>query len=45
VAPSQLADGKLFDFMTLRADPADPAGAAIAQDSDLYLPAIRVVNL
>jgi len=45
VAPSQLADGKLFDFNTLRADPAAPAGAAIAQDQDLYLPAIRVVNL
>ncbi len=45
VAPSQLADSKLFDFNTLRADPADPAGVAIAQDKDLHVPAIRVVNL
>ncbi len=45
VAPSQLADGKLFDFNALRAEPADPAAGAIAQDDELYLPAIRVVNL
>ena len=45
VAPSQLADGKLFDFNSLRAEPADPAEDAVAQDDELYLPAIRVVNL
>jgi tRNA 2-thiocytidine biosynthesis protein TtcA len=45
VAPSQLADSKLFDFDALRVDPADPAGVAVAQDNDLYFPAIRVVNL
>jgi tRNA 2-thiocytidine biosynthesis protein TtcA len=45
VAPSQLADGKLFDFNSLRAEPADPAENAVAQDDELYLPAIRVVNL
>ena len=45
VAPSQLADGKLFDFNSLRAEPADPAANAVAQDNELYLPAIRVVNL
>jgi tRNA 2-thiocytidine biosynthesis protein TtcA len=45
VAPSQLADSKLFDFNSLCAEPADPAANAIAQDNELYLPAIRVVNL
>jgi len=41
VAPSQLADTKLFDFASLRGEPA----ATIAEDSELYLPGIQVVNL
>ncbi len=40
VAPSQLADTRLFDFGPLRAD-----APAIAEDNELYFPAIRVVNL
>lgn len=44
VAPSQLADSGLFDFAALRADPP-AAGAGIAEDTGLYVPAIRVVNL
>ncbi len=36
VAPSQLADGELFDFNSLRADQVD---------TDLHIPAINVVNL
>jgi tRNA 2-thiocytidine biosynthesis protein TtcA len=35
VSPSQLADVDLFDFASLRVD----------VDTDLHLPAIRVVNL
>ncbi len=35
VAPSQLADGELFDFKSLR----------IEEDRDIHLPGIRVVNL
>ena len=35
VSPSQLADVDLFDFSSLRVD----------VDTDLHLPAIRVVNL
>jgi tRNA 2-thiocytidine biosynthesis protein TtcA len=41
VAPSQLADTKLFDFVSLRGEPP----SIIAEDSDLYLPGIQVVNL
>jgi len=41
VAPSQLADTKLFDFSSLRGE----APAAIAEDNDLYFPGIQVVNL
>jgi len=41
VAPSQLADTRLFDFASLRGEPA----ATIAEDSELYLPGIQVVNL
>jgi tRNA 2-thiocytidine biosynthesis protein TtcA len=41
VAPSQLADTKLFDFVSLRGEPP----SVIAEDSDLYLPGIQVVNL
>jgi len=41
VAPSQLADTKLFDFASLRGEAAD----TIAQDNDLYFPGIQVVNL
>ena len=40
VAPSQLADGRLFDFRNLRAQ-----GAGVAVDQELHLPAIRAVNL
>ena len=40
VAPSQLADSKLFDFSSLSA-----AGQAIETDSGLYVPAINVVNI
>ena len=40
VAPSQLADGRLFDFRNLRAQ-----GAGVAADTELHLPAIRAVNL
>ena len=40
VAPSQLADGRLFDFRHLRAK-----GAGVAADSQLHVPAIRTVNL
>jgi hypothetical protein len=42
VAPSQLADTGLFDFASLRAERAD---AVIAEDQELYFPAIRVVNV
>ncbi len=42
VAPSQLADTGLFDFASLRAQRAD---AVIAEDKELYFPAIRVVNV
>lgn len=42
VAPSQLADTGLFDFNSLRAQRAD---AVIAEDKELYFPAIRVVNV
>ena len=41
VAPSQLADTKLFDFTSLRGE----APAAIAEDNELYFPGIKVVNL
>ena len=41
VAPSQLADTKLFDFSSLRGE----APATIAEDSELYFPGIQVVNL
>lgn len=41
VAPSQLADTRLFDFTSLRGETAD----TIAQDNDLYFPGIQVVNL
>ena len=40
VAPSQLADGRLFDFRNLRAQVA-----GVAADTELHLPAIRAVNL
>ena len=40
VAPSQLADGRLFDFRRLRA-----RGAGVAADPELHLPAIRTVSL
>jgi tRNA 2-thiocytidine biosynthesis protein TtcA len=40
VAPSQLADSKLFDFSSLSA-----AGQSIEADSDLYFPAINVANI
>ena len=36
VAPSQLADGTLFDFNSLRADQID---------TDLHIPVVNVVNL
>ena len=36
VAPSQLADGKLFDFTSLRAEQID---------NDLHIPVVNVVNL
>lgn len=42
VAPSQLADTGLFDFASLRAQRAD---AVVAEDKELYFPAIRVVNV
>ena len=42
VAPSQLADTGLFDFTSLRARRTD---AVIAEDQELYFPAIRVVNV
>jgi tRNA 2-thiocytidine biosynthesis protein TtcA len=35
VAPSQLADGELFDFKSLQ----------VEVDKDIYLPAIKAVNL
>ncbi len=38
VAPSQLADGELFDFAALEV-------AGVACDRDLHMPAIQVVNL
>ena len=41
VAPSQLADTKLFDFASLRGE----TPAAIEEDSELYFPGIQVVNL
>ena len=41
VAPSQLADTKLFDFTSLRGE----TPATIAEDSELYFPGIQVVNL
>ena len=41
VAPSQLADTKLFDFSSLRGE----APADIEEDSELYFPAIQAVNL
>jgi tRNA 2-thiocytidine biosynthesis protein TtcA len=41
VAPSQLADTQLFDFTSLRGEPA----ATIEEDNELYLPGIQVVNL
>jgi tRNA 2-thiocytidine biosynthesis protein TtcA len=37
IAPSQLADSKLFDFSSLTAE--------IATDTELHIPAIQVVNL
>jgi tRNA 2-thiocytidine biosynthesis protein TtcA len=42
IAPSQLADPRLFDFRSLQVDQAlsDPS-----VDKDLYFPAIRAVNL
>jgi tRNA 2-thiocytidine biosynthesis protein TtcA len=45
VAPSQLGDTALFDFASLRVDPAVPGAAAVEADTGLYLPAIAVVNL
>ena len=45
VAPSQLGDTALFDFASLRVDPAVRGGAAVEADTGLYLPAIAVVNL
>ncbi len=42
VAPSQLADTNLFDFASLRTQRVD---AVIAEDKELYFPAIRVVNV
>jgi tRNA 2-thiocytidine biosynthesis protein TtcA len=35
VSPSQLADGELFDFDSLR----------VERDTDLHVPAIRAVNI
>jgi tRNA 2-thiocytidine biosynthesis protein TtcA len=43
VAPSQLADTGLFDFASLAI--GRPGPGAIAEDAELYLPAIKVVNL
>jgi tRNA 2-thiocytidine biosynthesis protein TtcA len=45
VAPSQLGDTALFDFASLRVDPTATGAPAIEEDTDLYVPAIRVVNL
>ena len=45
IAPSQLGDRKLFDFDSLRATPFVPDGTPVSQDDELYLPAIKVVNL
>jgi tRNA 2-thiocytidine biosynthesis protein TtcA len=51
VIPSQLADTALFDFASLQAERAggEPGAAApdhaIAEDRDLYFPAIQVVNV
>lgn len=45
IAPSQLGDRKLFDFDSLRATPFIPDGTPVSQDDELYLPAIKVVNL
>ena len=45
IAPSQLADPRLFDFSSLRVEPALPGGSDLAVDTDLYFPAIRAVNL
>jgi tRNA 2-thiocytidine biosynthesis protein TtcA len=45
IAPSQLADLRLFDFNSLRALPDPSPGADLAVDKDLYFPAIRAVNL
>ncbi|MEM1154017.1 MAG: tRNA 2-thiocytidine(32) synthetase TtcA [Pseudomonadota bacterium] len=41
VAPSQLADRRLFDFASLQVE----AGDSIATDDALYFPGIEVVNL
>ena len=40
VAPSQLADTQLFDFTSLRGEPA-----VIDEDNELYIPGIKVVEL
>jgi len=45
VAPSQLGDSALFDFASLRADPSAVDGVGVAEDKELYVPAINVVNL
>ena len=45
IAPSQLGDARLFDFAALRIDPALADAPAIAEDTELYFPAINVVNL
>ena len=45
VAPSQLADTGLFDFGSLRIDANRTDSPAIAEDTELYFPAISVVNL
>jgi tRNA 2-thiocytidine biosynthesis protein TtcA len=45
IAPSQLADSRLFDFAALRTEPQSAAVAGLAEDKDLYFPAIRAVNL
>jgi len=45
VAPSQLGDRELFDFASLRAEGSAGTGALVAEDRELYIPAIQVVNL
>jgi tRNA 2-thiocytidine biosynthesis protein TtcA len=45
IAPSQLGDTALFDFASLRVDASAPGAPAVEEDTDLYVPAIRVVNL